>query len=55
MIERFIINILWKEIISRLWIHTGARLDVLWKENIVFLWVLKNDFVSTIADDSDFS
>jgi hypothetical protein len=32
-----------------------ARLDVLWKGNIVFLGVLENDFVFTIAGDSDFN
>jgi hypothetical protein len=55
VIERFIINILWKGIILCLWVHMGARLGILWKGNIAFLWVLKNDFVSIIADDSDFS
>jgi hypothetical protein len=55
MIERFVINIIWKEIISCLWVYARARLDVLWKGNIAFLWVLENDFVSTIAGDSDFS
>jgi hypothetical protein len=55
MIERFVIHILWKGIISCLWVHAGARLDVLWKENIVFLWVLENDFVSIIAGDSTFN
>jgi hypothetical protein len=29
MIERFVINILWKGTISCLWVHVGARLDVL--------------------------
>jgi hypothetical protein len=32
MIERFDIDSLWKEIISCLWVHTRARLDVLWKK-----------------------
>jgi hypothetical protein len=41
MIERLIINVLWKGIISCLWVHAGARLDILWKENIAFLWILK--------------
>jgi hypothetical protein len=31
VIERFVINALWKGIISCLWVHKGARLDVLWK------------------------
>jgi hypothetical protein len=55
VIERFVINVLWKGIVSCLWVHTGARLAVSWKGNIAFLWVVKNDFVSTIVDDSDFS
>jgi hypothetical protein len=29
--------------------------NVLWKENIACLWVLENNFVLTIACDSDFS
>jgi hypothetical protein len=29
--------------------------NVLQKGNITFLWVLENDFVLTIAGDSDFS
>jgi hypothetical protein len=29
VIERFVINIIWKGIISCLWVHAGARLDVL--------------------------
>jgi hypothetical protein len=37
VIERFVINVLWKEIISCLLVHAGARLDVLWKGNIAFL------------------
>jgi hypothetical protein len=37
VIERFLINVLWKEIISCLLVHAGARLDVLWKGNIAFL------------------
>jgi hypothetical protein len=41
MIERFVTNVLWKRIISCLWVQAGAGLDVLWKGNIVFLWVLK--------------
>jgi hypothetical protein len=55
MIERFIVNVLWKGIISCLWVHAGARLDVFWKENIVFLWVLENDFILMIVGDSNFS
>ncbi len=55
VIEKFVINVLWKGIISYLWIHAGATLDVLWKGNIVFLGVLENDFVFTIASDSDFN
>jgi hypothetical protein len=55
VIERFVINVLWKGIISCLWVHVGARLDVLWKENIVFLWVMKNDFILMIVCYSDFS
>jgi hypothetical protein len=55
MIERFDINVLWNRIISCLWVHAGARLDVLWKGNIVFLWVLENDFILMIVADSDFS
>jgi hypothetical protein len=55
VIERFVINVLWKGIVSCLWVHAGARLAVSWKGNIAFLWVVKNDFVSTIVDDSDFS
>jgi hypothetical protein len=31
VIERFVINILWKGIISYLWVYGGARLNVLWK------------------------
>jgi hypothetical protein len=41
VIKRFVINVLWKGIISYLWVHARARLNVLWKGNIVFLWVLK--------------
>jgi hypothetical protein len=55
VIGRFFINVLWKAIISCLWVHVGARLDVLWKENIAFLWVLENDFISMIVGNSDFS
>jgi hypothetical protein len=55
VIENFVINVLWKGIISCLWAHARATLDVLWKGNIVFLWVLTNDYVSTIVIDSDFS
>jgi hypothetical protein len=55
VIERFVINILWKGIISYLWVHAGARIDVLWKGIIAFLWVLENDFIFTIAGDSNFS
>jgi hypothetical protein len=55
MIEGIFINILWKGIISCLWVHAGARLDILWKGNIAFLWVLENNFISMIAGDSDFS
>jgi hypothetical protein len=29
--------------------------NVLWKENIAYLWVWENNFVSTIADNYDFS
>jgi hypothetical protein len=29
--------------------------NVLWKGNIACLWVLENDFVSTIAGESNFS
>jgi hypothetical protein len=36
-----------------LWVHAGARLGILWKGNIAFLWVLENNFVLTIAGDSD--
>jgi hypothetical protein len=53
VIERFVINVIWKGIVSCLWIHMGARLDVLRKGNIVFLWILENDFVSTIMNNSD--
>jgi hypothetical protein len=52
-IKKIVINVLWKEIISCLWVHTGATLDVLCKWNIAFLWVLANDFVSTIVVDFD--
>jgi hypothetical protein len=55
MIERFIVNVLWKGIISCLWVHAGARLDVFWKGNIVFLWVLENNFILMIVGDSNFS
>jgi hypothetical protein len=55
VIERFDINVLWKEIISCLWVHARARLNVLWKGNIVFLWVLENDFILTIVDNFNFS
>jgi hypothetical protein len=54
VIEIFVIYVLWKRIISCLWVHAGARLDILWKGNIAFMWVLENDFVSMIAGDSDF-
>jgi hypothetical protein len=55
MIERFVINVLCKGIISYLWVYAGARLDILWKGNIAFLWVRENNFVSMIARDFDFS
>jgi hypothetical protein len=29
VIERFVINVLWKEIISCLWVYGGARINVL--------------------------
>jgi hypothetical protein len=29
--------------------------NVLWKENVAYLWVLENNFVLTIAGDSDSS
>jgi hypothetical protein len=35
MIERFIINVLWKGIISYLWVHVGARLNV-GEKSIIF-------------------
>jgi hypothetical protein len=54
-IEIFVINVLWKGIISCLWVRVGARHDILWKGNIAFLKVLENNFISTIVDDSDFS
>jgi hypothetical protein len=31
VIEIFVINVLWKGIISCLWVYGGARLNVLWK------------------------
>jgi hypothetical protein len=49
VIEIFVINVLWKRIISCLWVHAGGRLDVLWKgilhfygywKIILFLWLL---------------
>jgi hypothetical protein len=55
MIERFVINVLCKEIISYLWVHVGARLHVLWKGNIAFLWAQENNFILMIMGDSDFS
>jgi hypothetical protein len=55
VIERFVINVLWKVIISCMWVHVRARLDVLWKGNIVFLWILENDFISMITGDSNFN
>jgi hypothetical protein len=55
VIERFVINVSWKGIISYLWVYAGARFDISWKRNIIFLWVLENDFVLTIAGDSDYS
>jgi hypothetical protein len=55
MIEKFVINVLCKGIISYLWVYAGARFDVLWKENIAFLWVRENNFVLMIARDFDFS
>jgi hypothetical protein len=51
MIERFVINVLCKGIISYLWVYAGARLDILWKGNITFLWVRENNFVLMIARD----
>jgi hypothetical protein len=53
--ERFVINVLWKGIISYLWLHARVRLDISWKENIAFLWVLENNFILMIAGDSNFS
>jgi hypothetical protein len=35
MIERFIINVLWKEIISYLWVHVDVRLNV-GEKSIIF-------------------
>jgi hypothetical protein len=55
VIERSVINVLWKVIIPCLWVHAGAGLDVLWKRDFAFVWVLENDFISMIAGDSDFS
>ncbi len=55
VIERFVINVLQKIIISYLWEHSGARLDVLWKGNIASVWVLENNFILMISDDSNFS
>jgi hypothetical protein len=31
------------------------EVNVLWKGNIAYLWVLENNFISTIAGDSDFN
>jgi hypothetical protein len=55
VIERFVISVLSKEIISYLWVHAGTRLDILWNGDISFLWVLENYFISMMAGDSDFS
>jgi hypothetical protein len=55
VIERFVINVLWKVIISCMWVHARARLDVLWKGNIAFMWILENDFISMITGDSNFN
>jgi hypothetical protein len=35
MIERFVVNVLWKGIISCLWVHADARLDV-GEKSIIF-------------------
>jgi hypothetical protein len=35
--------------------ENNYEVNVLWKRNITCLWVLENNFVSMIADDSDFS
>jgi hypothetical protein len=29
--------------------------NILWKDNIAYLWVLKNDFISIFAGNSEFS
>jgi hypothetical protein len=55
VIERSVINVLWKVIIPCLWVHARAGLDVLWKRDFAFVWVLENDFISMITGDSDFS
>jgi hypothetical protein len=55
VIERFVINLLWKGIILYLWVLGGFTFDVLWKGNITFLWVLENDIVFMIVGDSNFS
>jgi hypothetical protein len=55
VIERSVINVLWKVIIPCLWVHAGAGLDVLWKRDFAFVLVLENDFISMITGDSDFS
>jgi hypothetical protein len=36
VIERFVINILWKEIISYLWVHTDARFNM-GEKNIILM------------------
>jgi hypothetical protein len=35
MIERIIVNVLWKGIIPNLWVHVGTRLDM-GEESIIF-------------------
>jgi hypothetical protein len=35
--------------------ENNYNMNVLWIGNIACLWVLENNFVSTIAGDSDFS
>jgi hypothetical protein len=44
MIERFTVNVLWKEIISCLWVYTKARLDVS-EKSIIFISITLQNLV----------
>jgi hypothetical protein len=54
MINSIVVDVLLKGIISEIK-ENNYDVNILWKGNIACLWVLENDFVLTIAGNSDIS